>query len=605
MATVYAVDVNVNLLNGGGGGFGGGALNANALTQLNQQFGILQNNISRTRSASQSLMGIWGQLFVTREIMRFGGATLGVFGGMIKAAADFQTAMGGVQMATGASVDQMQTLSDAVVRISQTHAMDLTETANMIAVASKGGIKDPAMLMALLNPDNGQAGIADFADVMRITNKIPVEQSAKMGMEFATLLGGQDPSSILTALDAFTRAASFSPEGPMALFETFKKLHPLASKLGANPRQELQVAALLGESGLRGAGGRETASALLKMATAGPKSNAKARALDKELLGARDSRGGLDLVSMLEHLGKFEREHPKDALKTEKDAFGQVGLRALAVLADPKHIAQLEKMVTLWDKMPGLHEQHIMQMEQVNAQWTVFTTDLTSLGAVLGTDILPTVTSALQNFNGVLEWSAGLLREHPLFRKEISNTAVLGAGGATIAIGAAGLMFYAALAKMASGAVVGTAAEATLAGSATTAAAIAAGAIAALPAVLALGAGYIIGYFTEQAIFGPNSQTGKGQAYSPTSLQGIAIEARSWVRHLMHGGDAYESDFEKSQHKKTSGKEGDLNFFGDNHFHGVQDVDSLHNAVKQLSKNTGQGLFQGATTHSVPATHHR
>ena len=478
MATVHTIDINVNLINNAGAGLGG--LNA-VFAQLNQQslkfsqtlrvdvdnsLNIVNKTILNMRQSAQNTQSAFMQMFLLHEAVRFGETTLGMFGGIIQSAADFETAMGNVRMATGATTAEMGLLGDAVIRISQTHAMDLTESAQMLAIASRGGVKDPKALLALLDPESAgipMAGIADFADVMRVSQKMSVEQSTKMGMEFATLLGGQDPTAILSALDQFTRASQFSPEGPQALFQTFKKLHPLASTMGASAKQELQVSALLGESGLEGSGGREVASGLLKLFTAKPGQGAGGE-LDTLLTQGHKAGQPLDLLQIITQLHSFEKSHPDEALKAEKSAFGQVGLRAFAVLSDPNHIAQLEKMVGLWDKMPGLQEMHSEQMSQLNMVWKETTTDVDAFGAVLGGPLLPIITGALDDFNAALGAVTTTLNEHPVFKGIASaNLGGAAAGAGAGFLGTIGLLVGKGLSAASAGVAAGTAAEGGLA----------------------------------------------------------------------------------------------------------------------------------------------
>jgi hypothetical protein len=413
------------------------------------------------------------------------------------------------------------------------------------------------------------------------------DQSSKMGMEFATLLGGQDPKSILKALDEFTRASSFSPGGPGEIFETFRKLHPIASKLGADTKQELQISALLGEAGLEGAGGRETASALLKMATGkgvGRGHGPAAAELDKVLMASRTDGGGLDLIRMVGRLQQFEQQNPKTALATEKEAFGQVGLRALAVLSDPKHVAQLEHMVSIWDKMPGLQEQHRMQMDQFNAQLKVTTTDLNALGATAAGPLLSALTPLLKGLNSVLEHLTKFLQEHHAVLGAVAGGVGVAAIGAAGTVGTTGMLLTSALAQMAARTATGATAGAltgVAAGSAGLAGSIAAISAVVVPAALAIVA---IGAIVDAA----------GE-YVIRNRGGGSVQLGS-------AGRAALEKLTPEQRKSYDAGDMTIHVQGGLHVH-ASNPDEMHKGlVKHLSRNHTGGLWQGSGTGFTPAT---
>lgn len=415
MATIHSVDIRVGLVDETETGF---------------------DDIERRAGESINRIGsMWSQFFLGRELERFGMIGVHAFGDIVRAAADLETAMGNISIAIGQPLAAIAGLRNAVIDIAQTHTMATADAAQMVAVMGRGGIKDPSQLTQLLNPAQG-GGFADFADIMKVSRGIDVQQTAQLGVEFTSLLGGASVKETLRGLEELNKAVSFSPQSdPRAILQTFKNIHGIAGMAGIGVEPQLQVSALLNEIGLQGRGGTELASGLMHLLT----SKAGAQFID------RDRNGNVDLFGTLQRIQTFEKEHPHTAIAEEKKAFGMIGVRALGVLAQPEHLAQIQRLMDEWGKLPSIAATHAQLMGQTNAQLAVLTTNFQGLLAAIGTGTLTSVNKALTTFSDALASATLFLNAHPRVQSAVGTAALTGAGGSAGLIGAGGLATYGAI----------------------------------------------------------------------------------------------------------------------------------------------------------------
>lgn len=417
-ATVYVVEVQVGLRDMLTGPL---AAAGRSVDRIGQGADQASKNLNRVGAAAdgagrniQRLGQFWTAVFVSREFIRLGEATFGMFAAMVSGAGELEAALTRVQIAAGLSAGQMDTMHSAALRIQQAHLMSTADAADMVGVMARSGIRDPKALEGLLGP------VSDFADVMQFTRGMDFKASAELGVRFAQATGANTPENLTRAMDELFRGSQFTASGdPSKLFTIFGGLHGVAGMSGIPLRQQMQLAAEFENIGLDKRGATEFSSGLL---------HALVSKKGHGFIVEKD--GQVDLLASLAKMSGFTQAHPLDATaKAMHDQLGTVGLRALGVLAQPEHIAALKKMMALWDDASDIQQAHSKIMRAEEAEVTQLKSNFKSLRDEIGGAAWKDLRGTVQDAADALGRFTNYLDTHPRAKELAAHATEDAAGG--------------------------------------------------------------------------------------------------------------------------------------------------------------------------------
>jgi hypothetical protein len=152
-------------------------------------------------------LGIWGYL-----------------GGAIRNAMGYQTVQRGIgQALTDASgrrlsptqnAGALAALQNQEVTIGLRNQMSVTDVANIVSAATHAGMTRADVLMGARGQQGILPGLANFAEVLKMTRGYSPEQSATTATQFAHLFGAWTPATFNRMTDLLGRALFVSPAGP-------------------------------------------------------------------------------------------------------------------------------------------------------------------------------------------------------------------------------------------------------------------------------------------------------------------------------------------------------------------------------------------------------
>lgn len=413
MATVYEVDVAVRLKDQVAG----------ALNSMRGQLGALSAAGDQTTRTIGRLGGAFTALFAMREVERFGMAGVRAFGAVIEQGETLEMALTRLQLVTGANVKQMREYHRLAETIQLTHILTTPQATDLIGFLRKSGVKQADLPAAL-------EASAQFADVMKTTQHMDVEQSAQLAMQFFTMRSAHGTAERATALNALYKASQVIPEsegGIQSLFNVFRKLAAVGDLVGLSLQQQLELSAVMVRSG-QGRGGEQLRRLVTEIAEGGTskKSQEAVKALGITLANFEEFRG-----ATLPQLAK---------------AFGQVGGSAAALLLSPGGQESIQAVRDAERTLPDLGDASKSVMQTFTASLgvagTTFQSILGDTGAALGKDLI----GPLELVNTALAAFQGFLTRHP----GAAPTALAGFGGASVGamVGSAGGLGLAGLAAL-------------------------------------------------------------------------------------------------------------------------------------------------------------
>ena len=443
MATAYAIDVNVNLLNSlGGSSGGGGAGPAGGVSQLRD----LDRGIQDVQRSSERMIGTWGKLFAFREMEKFGRAGVDAFKGVIENAGNLEESMLNVRLGLNLTADQTDRLKDKFYELDQAHKTSANEMARTALILQQSGVRDQAAMLGLMEPGGGAQGLLTFQDVMKSrAQPIAPEEAARLAMQFINTSAVVGPAAQAQMLDLVTRALQFDPQGsPGGLLGAFQNIHRTGDFAGLSLEQQMQLASLTTVGGQSGREATQIGHLVGQMElighSPGKAAAHKAAAMRKMGILGGDGNPTGDIFGLIDKIAALREKDPEGSKRLIATAFPDVRRQEEVLeLTEPGKIAQLKAVQEAWGKLAPLAKQHELLMGGVNSQLTVFKSNLQDISSASGSNLLDStkgIVTILNDFAGALKkW------QQTPDGKSLSSggAAVVGATSAALtAVGAAG-----------------------------------------------------------------------------------------------------------------------------------------------------------------------
>ncbi|HEY9755408.1 MAG TPA: phage tail tape measure protein [Oculatellaceae cyanobacterium] len=428
--------------------------------------GALYLGFAKNQSAADKLqaqMNRIGSTFKTGLTMFAGGLAMAApLVSATHAAMELQTALGRVQIATGASNAQMQTLNDT-----------LTKTANATGIFSKptlAGFAADMYSTGITRMDQLNKMLPLFAkgaDLMKILTqgKINPEEAAHTFVAMAHQFGRYDEKSMRPIVEAAVAMAPALPGGLKTLKGMGSYVNVMGNRLmGVDPVQLMSLQAAIAQTsggqgtgrgamsganlinalkrsmpGIFGSGlltGQSAFSAeVMGLAKGGVSTIFKNQKLDLGLLINRlssfEGQSGTTIAqTMLKHvdmLGKKAPEWtkylhnflkdpqaPKAQLITRlmQSQFGSAGTIA-QLFGDEKFMTMLKGIQDRIKASKGIEAMQEQAMEMLEPQIMRMKTNWTTLASTIGQQMIPTLTKVVRSIGDVLDAANNFAAKNP------------------------------------------------------------------------------------------------------------------------------------------------------------------------------------------------
>ena len=437
MATVYAVDVNVNLLNQAGSSGGGGSGPAGSASALRD----LDRGINDVQRSSERMMGTWGKLFAFREMEKFGRAGVDAFKGVVANAATLEESMLNVRLGLSLTADETERLKDKFYELDQAHKTSANEMARTALILQQSGVRDQASLLGLMEPGGGKQGLLTFQDVMKSrAEPVPPEEAARLAMQFIDTAAVVGPAAQANMLDLVTRALQFDPQAsPGGLLGAFQNIHRTGDFAGLPLESQMQLAAMTTMGGQSGREATQIGHLIGQMEMIGH-SPGKAAAHKAEamrgmgILGADGNPTG-DIFSIINQISELRQRDPEGSKRMLATAFPDVRRQEeILELTEPGKLNQLHAVQEAWGKLKTLAEQHAVIMGGTNSQLTVFKSNIQDISSAAGTGLLDSTKGVIGILN---DWAGDMKKWQQTPEGKTLSAAgagVLGAGSGALAV---------------------------------------------------------------------------------------------------------------------------------------------------------------------------
>ena len=421
MATVYAVDVNVNLLNGGGGGGGGGggsAIDPQTLENADRLVAGIATSYWNVDKAAQSVsrqMGVWGQLFAARELEKFGRAGVDAFEGIMGKAGNLEEVMLNVRTGFDLTSGATDALVEKLKLLDQAHDTTAMNMARSLLIMQQSGISNPADALKLLEPGNGKGGLAAFHDLMLgRADKVDSDQSTKFAMQLFNTLSITDPSKQADALDLFARALKFDPQSsPGGLLGSLQNIHRTAAAAHMPVEQQMQLAAMTTMGGQSGREAQQIANLIgtMELIGHGTKKQQRHQAAELEKAGRLDKSGDptSDIFGMLQKISRLEGSDQTAYKNLVASAFPEKRQQQeILELTQPAKLAQMESIRQRWADIKSMVDQVAIIHVGMNHNLRVLDSNIEDIKTTAGTGLLGAtkgLVDILNNWTGdIKKW---------------------------------------------------------------------------------------------------------------------------------------------------------------------------------------------------------
>jgi TP901 family phage tail tape measure protein len=418
--------------------------------QLQRQHGLITRNELAMRKYQRALED-------TRATSLRMGTTIAGVGfavgaaGLVAAtvgAANFERAMTGVQIATGATAKQMKQLSDMAFHVSGTTAQGSTTIANEMARAAQVAFKDPKQLMAIFPM------MAKYADVRWMATGGQQDPTETVGLmsSYAHMFSAYGVNAMSKMLDLSAKL-QFSTDTSLQQLVTQGRMYiPNASKLGVSMDDIMQYTAIMSQTGfMKGRGGTALNNLILgaEGAVSPTATLSKARSRGLHDLGMFDSVGRFRFVDEKGHLMLDQMVRHLQAVRTQMEhtdarfgggrwmtdigaAFGKEAQRLVSVLADPATRGQMDRNQRALQTVPGVEGQWELYSRDLFYEWSSFTNDIENVGKALAIPNLPLIEHGFHAIDLQLLRLSDWLKQNPNWAQNI----FLGASYLTSSLGA-------------------------------------------------------------------------------------------------------------------------------------------------------------------------
>lgn len=413
-----------------------------ANASLGAQQGIISKNqlaMMRYQERMEALHGA-ALRFGTAMSAAFAVAGVAVMTSAVTEAAKLQTALVGIQNATGANQSQMSRIQQTAYNISAATAQSVVDSAHIMAVMARSGVNDPNKLMQIALP------AAKFADVQFLSRGVSFQEGAQQAIMLAHMFRQYDPKGLTNIFDMMTRLSELMPHNLSAAVTQMGYYLPTFKSIGVSDEQSIATMALLDRFGYgRGKGG--TGMANLALEALGPlQMTAHAQVGKANILremGLIDSAGhsvfydpktkNFNFIGFLTQLSDYAKgKRGDDVTKQFISVFGKQGGRMAMLAEDPKFVAQITAiMKTMNRKDLGMDQQQGRYMNTLAGQFQLAVTNFKSVMVELAYPWLGKLTEVFRTLGNSLHSFQVWLHQHPTAEKAIGA----GFAGATVAAG--------------------------------------------------------------------------------------------------------------------------------------------------------------------------
>ncbi len=228
-----------------------------ALQQVAQQASMTGTSVA---GLGKSLALVAGGL----AVFGAGLAGVGLLKGWVSAAADLQTAMAGVGLATQGTVAQLKALHDQTFITANKTMFSAVDIAQIEKVAATSGLNQRDVLLRIIPT------LGNVAEVDQRLRGIGIGQSIPAAITVAHAFQSypqneSQTKSFTNLLDLFARSQLVSGATPQTMATLITRLAPARASLGMTPQDVIATAALAMNTGLAsGAGGGAGVAALFR-----------------------------------------------------------------------------------------------------------------------------------------------------------------------------------------------------------------------------------------------------------------------------------------------------------------------------------------------------
>jgi TP901 family phage tail tape measure protein len=421
------------------------------LSAVNRTGGAFGSLIASSNTAQQRIMGIQNAIakvgpIATAAFLTASGALAAFAAHGIKEAANFETAMVNVQVATSTSGKALQDLQSMVLNISSHTAQDATTIASETAMFARAGFN--AQQVRQFMPT-----VAQYADVQMLSHGTDPVDAVRTAAQFLHLEGAYTGGAVSQSLEALNKVSFLSPEDLNKVVTQGRYFIPLAKSLGMSLQDTIMEVAEMGITGfLKGKGGTSVANAIIGgingVSLTAHQAAGKAQAESR--LGLINSDGSARFfnkkTNTLEYANMF------DDLAKERDAYIKSGRGLAKFAADVEAVFGKTAMNFVLTKLsPAAREQMHRTEEKyaheqsINQMFNEFINTWNGLTQLLGTNFknimigifLPAIKALepdIKRFGAWVGTISDYINAHPDLGKKIA----IGIGIAIAAFATAG-----------------------------------------------------------------------------------------------------------------------------------------------------------------------
>lgn len=389
--------------------------------------------------------------------------------GWVSAASELQSAMAGVGLATVATagkIGELDTLKNMTFEVAAKTRFSAPDIANIEKLAATSGLNKRSDLIGAL-PTLGNA-----AEVALQMKGVGYQESVPAFVQMAHLFQSYGGKKFNSLLDLAGRASVVSGDTPSSLENTLQYIMPAVNAYKLTPEDAISVSALASNVGLSGGhGGGSRIQAMFRgiaplLSSRGAMHN---KALDQiqSLGGHRFFKGGnfedaggvtnllTTVMTAMEHIPDQARR-----MSLLNAAFGAAGGTALSSLATPGAVTRFQAIQGDLAPNGGIASTSVMQQvfnSTMAGQTATLTTNMSSLSAILGTQLLPLLTPIVHGIVQVTGALVAFLSHHQQIAQFVAlftlaaTTVALVAGPILVAAGAMTIMSASASTLAASG----------------------------------------------------------------------------------------------------------------------------------------------------------
>ena len=326
------------------------------------------------------------------------GAAIGVgFGLAIKSAVDFESRMSAVKAVSGASAQEMDSLTKKALQLGKDTKFSATEAASAIEELVKAGVSVPDVMN----------GAADATVALAAAGEIELPQAAEIAANAMNAFG-LSAQQMPKIADAIAGAANASAIDVSQFGQSLSQVGAVANLAGVSFEDTATAIALMGNAGIKGS---DAGTSLKTMLQNLQPSTKKQSELFKELGlitedGSNkfyDAQGNLksfDQVAQVlqDSLKGMTKQQKQMALET---LFGSDAIRAAAIVAD-SGAAGFDKMTTAMGKVSAA-DVAAARMDNFKGSLEQTLGALETVGITIGQIFLPTLRSIVDSVGRVLD----------------------------------------------------------------------------------------------------------------------------------------------------------------------------------------------------------